>query len=71
MDNDIYNKKLVILCIGTDRSTGDCLGPLVGYKLNRLTLNKNIDIFGTLNTPVHAKNLDEHIDFIYNNIKIL
>lgn len=69
LDNDIYNKKLVVLCIGTDRSTGDCLGPLVGYKLNKLSLNKKVDIFGTLNNPVHAKNLDEHIDYIYNTIK--
>ncbi|MCX7694534.1 MAG: spore protease YyaC [Caloramator sp.] len=69
LDNDIYNKKLVVLCIGTDRSTGDCLGPLVGYKLNKLSLNKKVDILGTLNNPVHAKNLDEHIDYIYNTIK--
>ncbi len=27
------NRDIVILCIGTDRSTGDSLGPLVGYKL--------------------------------------
>ncbi|WP_027308702.1 spore protease YyaC [Caloramator sp. ALD01] len=69
LENDIYNKNLVILCIGTDRSTGDCLGPLVGYKLNKLSLNKKVDIYGTLNNPVHAKNLDENINFIYNTIK--
>ncbi|GIW48559.1 MAG: spore protease YyaC [Caloramator sp.] len=69
LENDIYNKNLVILCIGTDRSTGDCLGPLVGYKLNKLSLNKKVDIYGTLNNPVHAKNLDEHISLIYNTTK--
>ncbi|MBZ4662530.1 MAG: yyaC [Caloramator sp.] len=69
LENDIYNKNLVILCIGTDRSTGDCLGPLVGYKLNKLSLNKRVDIYGTLNNPVHAKNLDEHINLIYNTTK--
>ena len=26
-------KGVVFLCIGTDRSTGDSLGPLIGYKL--------------------------------------
>jgi len=25
-------KSIVFVCIGTDRSTGDSLGPLVGYK---------------------------------------
>ena len=31
--NNIYKKDLIILCIGTDRSTGDSLGPLVGSRL--------------------------------------
>jgi len=46
----------VLLCIGTDRSTGDCLGPLVGSRMERL----NQDLFivrGTLAEPVHATNL--------------
>ncbi|GFR35101.1 spore protease YyaC [Thermobrachium celere] len=66
---DIYNKNLVIFCIGTDRSTGDCLGPLVGYKLSKLSLSKNITILGTLNNPVHAKNLDENIVYIKESIQ--
>lgn len=47
---------VVILCIGTDRSTGDCLGPLVGHKLKLIPYNK-ITVYGTLDQPVHAKNL--------------
>ena len=39
-------KSVVILCIGTDRSTGDCLGPLVGYKLSVLRYN-NVYVHGT------------------------
>ena len=31
---------IVILCIGTDRSTGDCLGPLVGHKLKLIPYKK-------------------------------
>ncbi|TDT50483.1 spore protease YyaC [Fonticella tunisiensis] len=58
----------VILCIGTDRSTGDCLGPLVGDKLKKNYLMKNIQVYGTLNEPVHAKNLDDNIDKIYREI---
>ncbi|MBS4534527.1 spore protease YyaC [Clostridium sp. D2Q-14] len=66
--NNIYSD-LIILCIGTDRSTGDCLGPLVGYLLEkRLFRNKNhIYVYGTLDNPVHANNLDEYISKINTN----
>ena len=47
----------VFLCIGTDRMTGDCLGPLVGYKLQQHFGEKD-SIFGTLERPVHALNLN-------------
>ena len=50
------NKTIIILCIGTDRSTGDSLGPLIGEKLGFLTRSK-IVLYGNLKNPVHAKNL--------------
>lgn len=49
-------KTVVFLCVGTDRSTGDSLGPIVGYKLSPARL-ANTFIHGTLDSPVHAKNL--------------
>ncbi len=49
-------RDIVIMCIGTDRSTGDCLGPLVGSKLSENPLNR-FPVFGTLDDPVHASNL--------------
>lgn len=58
---------IVILCIGTDRATGDCLGPLVGEHLKR-TLPE-IPVYGTLETPVHALNLEETIENIYLRYK--
>lgn len=58
--------EFVILCIGTDRVTGDSLGPLIGYKLNRIHL-EHMHIYGTLDSPVHAQNLDETISFIRCN----
>lgn len=57
------NKEIVILCIGTDRSTGDSLGPIVGDKLKFL-VRDNIYIYGNLENPVHAKNIAEINDFI-------
>lgn len=56
-------RPIVFLCIGTDRSTGDSLGPLVGDKLKFLIRNK-IHLYGNLEYPVHAKNLCETIEEI-------
>lgn len=59
------NQDLVILCIGTDRSTGDSLGPLVGYKLTPIiNIYDKVHLMGTLNEPVHAKNLLSYIEKI-------
>ena len=49
-------RTIVILCIGTDRSTGDSLGPIVGDKLKFLMRNR-VELYGNLQYPVHAKNL--------------
>ncbi|SCY62583.1 spore protease YyaC [Alkaliphilus peptidifermentans] len=58
---------IIILCIGTDRSTGDSLGPLIGYKLSsQLNRYPDVSIYGTLEDPVHAKNLNEKITDIYS-----
>ncbi|WP_027364734.1 spore protease YyaC [Desulfotruncus alcoholivorax] len=54
---------IILLCIGTDRSTGDCLGPLVGNILSHEP-QEFIHVFGTLDKPVHAANLQETIDHI-------
>lgn len=54
----------VFLCIGSDRITGDCLGPLVGHKLKNLYPHCD-NIYGTLAAPVHAKNIDTYLEEIY------
>ena len=59
------HRSIIFLCIGTDRSTGDSLGPLVGEKLKFLTRD-NIFFYGNLEKPVHAKNLCETISYIYS-----
>jgi putative sporulation protein YyaC len=51
---------LVALCIGTDRSTGDALGPLTGSFLEALDCPQ-LRIMGTLAQPVHATNLKEAV----------
>lgn len=53
----------VVLCIGSDRLTGDCLGPLVGESLTQ-TYNVPCYVYGTLSRPVTALNLESTLDFI-------
>lgn len=64
-EEQIREKKegVVILCIGTDRSTGDSLGPLIGYKLKEKRVSK-VEILGTLDRPVHAMNLEDYINVL-------
>ena len=54
---------IVVLCIGTDRSTGDSLGPLIGYKLKELGVRR-VQVIGTLERPVHAMNLESYLSMI-------
>lgn len=49
-------KTITFLCIGTDRSTGDALGPLVGTKLEERGMTA---VVGTLREPCDAGNLEE------------
>lgn len=55
-------QKLIILCIGTDYIVGDCLGPLIGYKL-KLKHNQ-LTIYGDLNNTIQSINLVETMAII-------
>jgi putative sporulation protein YyaC len=61
----INNRTIIFLCIGSDRATGDCLGPIIGYKLSKYKKYHNYQVYGTLEEPVHAKNLKDTIEMIY------
>ena len=56
----------VFLCIGSDRVTGDSLGPIIGSRLSSL-LPEYFSIYGTLESPVHALNLSDTLHSIYKN----
>lgn len=62
------NQPLVFLCIGSDRATGDSLGPIIGYKLKQRRLSSAY-VYGTLENPVHAKNLSEVIREIHDTFE--
>lgn len=58
---------VLFLCIGSDRSTGDSLGPLTGYLLKNEELfsgNTDMVVVGTLTLPVHAVNLEPVLQVI-------
>lgn len=48
-------EEILFACIGTDRSTGDCLGPFVGMLLQQ----KGYNVVGTLEKPLHAEVMHE------------
>lgn len=52
--NYIGNKDAVYVCLGTDRSTGDVLGPLVGDRLKIL----GYKAYGTTKNLIHTGNLN-------------
>ncbi len=62
-DNALFGA-IIIMCIGSDRSTGDSLGPIIGYKLEKLHFN-NVYVYGSLKNPIHAANLKNAIDYIH------
>lgn len=58
-----YITDSIIICIGTDKCIGDCLGPLVGTSL--IEKNFPLPVYGTLDAPIHALNIDAELDRIY------
>lgn len=59
----VTSRPIVFVCIGTDRSTGDSLGPLVGTLLEEKKL-ESFYVYGTLDEPVHAVNLADRLEEI-------
>lgn len=53
-------KNVLFVCIGSDRCTGDSLGPLVGSDLKKL----GYTVMGTLGDTVNATNLEKTLEII-------
>lgn len=47
-------ESVTIVCIGTDKCIGDCLGPMVGTLLEKCGTD---NVCGTLEYPIHAINI--------------
>ncbi|MEH7481519.1 spore protease YyaC [Neobacillus drentensis] len=57
------SREVIILCVGSDRSTGDSLGPIVGTMLTEADIP--FPVYGTLEKPVHALNIKKILNDIY------
>jgi putative sporulation protein YyaC len=55
MPKGMNRENVLFVCIGTDRSTGDSLGPMIGTQLKKAGFN----VLGTLDEPVHAMNIED------------
>ena len=62
--SESITKDSIIVCIGTDKCIGDCLGPLVGTLLEKR--NFKLPVYGTLDNPIHATNIYEKLNMIKN-----
>jgi len=60
------DREIIVVCVGTDRSTGDALGPLVGTSLSKYR-NPGFRLYGTLDEPVHAVNLQDTLNHIQSS----
>ena len=56
-------KKPIVLCIGSDLAIGDSLGPICGTMLKEKKSDPNAFIYGTLKSPVTAKEVKYLNDF--------
>lgn len=67
---EYMNNNFALVCIGTDKCIIDSLGPLTGTLLAKE--NFAGDIYGTLDKPVHAMNINDYIKTLkkknYDNI---
>lgn len=63
--NKRKKRPVIMVCIGTDRSTGDALGPLVGMMIKEKAVG-SFHIYGDIDQPVHALNLNKALEEIKN-----
>lgn len=64
------DQKIPILCIGTDKSSGDSFGPFVGTFINQKRLT-NFEAYGNLEHPVHNRNIVEYIEKLQKKYKFI
>ncbi len=67
---DAGDRQIVFLCIGSDRATGDRLGPIVGQQLVwAFGRRKKAAVYGCLHQTVHAGNLADTLNKIHDRYR--
>lgn len=69
----VLESDAIFVCIGTDRCTGDALGPWIGTLLSMHDLGDHI-VYGTIKKPVHALTIEKTIAEIkekYNGRQVI
>lgn len=61
---DSFSEPPVILCIGSDLSVGDSLGPVTGTKLKEKLSGCNLYVYGTLSKPITAHEVKYMNEFL-------
>lgn len=54
----------VVICVGSDLSVGDSLGPVTGTFLTQKLRGSNVYVYGTLSKPITAHEVKYTADFI-------
>ncbi|MGN1103775.1 MAG: spore protease YyaC [Candidatus Coproplasma sp.] len=62
----IKGKLPVIVCVGSDLSVGDSLGPVTGTKLLEKLKGANVYVYGTLSKPITAHEVKYMSSFLSN-----
>lgn len=58
-------KKIIFLCVGSNKVIGDSFGPVVGSKLSeKLEKNGNIKIIGNMLKPIYKQNLKSTLNIV-------
>ncbi|MFY0520442.1 spore protease YyaC [Lysinibacillus sp. UGB7] len=60
------HERLIFCCIGSDRCTGDTLGPLTGSFLKK-SVSFPYEVVGSLEDPLHALNLDATLQQLHHH----
>lgn len=55
---------IVFICIGSNKVTGDCLGPLVGSYLKNMY---KATVYGDMENPINYQNAEKIMEKIKNN----
>lgn len=60
--DELIKEDTLILCLGSGNSIGDLLGPLTGTLINKNKKYLNINVHGTLNSPIDTLSIESNLE---------